>query len=98
MKQNLIFILIIFFSTVYCTTTDQCSSFSDTDCETCINANVSNCAFCSNNKICFPYTQIASDRPCVVSDMQWQTCVGKLINDIWVIEKKNTHSVYEKNV
>ncbi len=102
MKQNLIFIIIsiiIFFSsTVNCTTEQQCTNLSNTDCKTCLNVN--SCAFCSNNKICFLYDPSnVLNTPCNIADMQWQTCVGRLIIDIWMIEKKKkNHFIYEKNV
>jgi hypothetical protein len=91
MKQDLIFIIIstiIFLSsTVYCTTQGQCTNLTNTDCQTCLNVN--NCGFCSNNKQCFLYDpNNLFNAPCNVADMQWQTCVGRLIIDIWIIEKK----------
>jgi len=91
MKLDLIFIIIstiIFLSsTVYCTTQDQCTNLTNTDCKTCLNVN--NCGFCSNNKKCFLYDpNNLLNTPCNVADMQWQTCVGRLIIDIWIIEKK----------
>jgi len=100
MKEHFLSIIIIstilFFSSVYCDAGDACTNRTNTDCSTCINAG--NCAFCKSSKKCVLYDPL--NPPCGTSDMQYQTCVGRLITinflDIWMIEKKTTFCIWEK--
>jgi hypothetical protein len=100
MKEHFLSIIIIstilFFSSVYCDAGDACSNRTNTDCSTCIKAGAGNCAFCKNNKQCVPYDLLSP--PCGgTSNMQYQTCVGRLITInflyIWMIEKKTTFCI-----
>ena len=80
MQQYFSFIvicIIVCFSSVYCANDTACNTASNTDCQTCLN--IKNCAFCKNTKVCFLYDGSGILNPsCGISDMQWQTCTGRL--------------------
>jgi len=83
--KNYILILstIVLISTVYGTTDQDCKNVTNPSCDTCLN--IENCAFCKTTKVCFLYqTDNLLSAPCGTSDMQWQTCVGKLITIIFL--------------
>ncbi len=85
MMKNYILIIstIVLFSTVYGTTDQDCKNVTNPTCSTCLK--IDNCAFCTTTKVCFLYqTDTLLSAPCSTSDMQWQTCVGKLITIIFL--------------
>jgi hypothetical protein len=99
MQQYFLFLIIttiIFCNSVYCTPEAACANLTNTDCKTCLAIN--RCGYCKTKKQCFYYNPVDSFQlPCDTSDMQLETCVGRLIM-IFGSLKKNTHSVSERNV
>lgn len=70
----------ILFCTVSCTREEEqaCQNQSNTDCWTCVR--VKNCAYCKGTKKCMLYNSDAMfNSGCGISEVQWQTCVGKWI-------------------
>ncbi len=90
MKQYFLLIIIstiVFFNSVDSTNPDQCANLTNTDCKTCLS--VQNCGFCKTKKQCFLYNGgNAFGAPCDTSDMQWETCVGRLIMIFGSLTKK----------
>jgi hypothetical protein len=87
MQQYFLFLIIttiIFCNSVYCTTETDCANRTNTDCQTCVAIN--RCGYCKTNKQCFYVDSLPL--PCDTSNMQLETCVGRLIMIFGSLKKK----------
>ncbi|CAF1047475.1 unnamed protein product [Rotaria sp. Silwood1] len=80
-KSYIIFVsIIIFINFAFSTSADTCDTQSNKDCKSCLN--ISGCAYCKNNKQCFPY-KLGQTTPCSTSDLQTVTCIATV--KTWII-------------